>query len=55
MQRHKEDLLVCKLRSAGIGIANLKGGKEEVKEAVHLALPSVPIEEDADPCHNTLK
>jgi hypothetical protein len=48
-------LLVGILRSTVIRIAKLIGGKEEVQEAVHLAFPSVPIEEDADPGHNALK
>ena len=38
-----------------ICIAVLIGGKEEVQEAVHLAFPSVPIEEDADPGHDALE
>ena len=48
-------LLVCILRSTFICVAKLIGGKEEVQEAVHLALPSVPIEEDADPGHHALE
>ena len=36
-------------------IAELIGGKEEMQEAVHLAFPSVPIEEDADPGHDALE
>ncbi len=48
-------LLVGILRSTLICIAKLISGKEEVQEAVHLALPSVAIEEDADPSHNTLE
>lgn len=48
-------LLVCILHPALICIAKLIGGKEEVQEAVHLALPSVPIEEDADPGHHALE
>lgn len=48
-------LLVGILRSTLICIAKLIRGKEEVQEAVHLAFPSVPIEEDADPGHHTLE
>ncbi len=48
-------LLVCVLRSTVICIAKLIRGKEEVQEAVHLAFPSVPIEEDTDPGHNALE
>ena len=53
--RAQGDLLISILGPARVGIAKLKGGKEEVQEAVHLALPSVPIEEDADPGNHTLK
>lgn len=51
-QRH---LLVSILRSTVIRIAKLICGKEEMQQAVHLAFPSVAVEEDANPGHNTLE
>ena len=52
---HKLGLLVCKLHSTRVGIAKLVCAKEIVQEAVHLALPLVPVEEDADPGNYALK
>ena len=48
-------LLVGILRFTFVCIAKLIRGKEEVQEAVHLAFPSVPVEEDADPGHDALE
>ena len=38
-----------------IGVAKLVGSKEVVQELVALALPPVPVKEDADPGNHALK
>ncbi len=48
-------LLAGILRSTSIRVAKLICGEEEVQEAVHLAFPSVTVEEDADPGHHALE
>ncbi len=48
-------LLVSVLRPTRVRTAKFIGGEEEVQKAVHLAFPSVTVEEDADPGYHALK
>ena len=54
-QQQDRDSPVGILGSTRVGLAELIGSKEVVQEFVILALPSVPIKENADPGYHTLK